>query len=67
MNEQIKQLALEADEYCRDYVPNWTMDNYNKKFAELIVRECAKQVKHLYRQGGGTYGESILVHFGFKP
>jgi len=45
MNKRIKQLALEADEYCRDYVPNWNMDDYNLKFAELIVRECAEQIK----------------------
>lgn len=42
MNQRIKQLALEADEYCRDYVPNWTMDHYNLKFAQLIAAECAK-------------------------
>jgi hypothetical protein len=36
-------------------------------FAELIVRECAKQVNSIYKQGGGTYGESILNHFGLRP
>lgn len=36
-------------------------------FAELIVRECARQVDNIYKQGGGTYGENILNHFGFKP
>lgn len=36
-------------------------------FAELIIRECAKQVNGIYKQGGGTYGENILTHFGLKP
>ena len=45
-NERIKELAIEADEYCRDYVPNWNMDDYNKKFAELIVKECLVQISN---------------------
>jgi len=36
-------------------------------FAELIIRECAQQVNSIYKQGGGTYGESILNHFGLRP
>jgi hypothetical protein len=36
-------------------------------FAELIIRECAEQVNSIYKQGGGTYGESILNHFGLRP
>jgi len=35
-------------------------------FAELIIRECANQVNHVYKQGGGTYGETILKHFDLK-
>lgn len=37
------------------------------EFAELIIRECAKQVDNVYKQGGGTYSENILGHFGLKP
>jgi hypothetical protein len=36
-------------------------------YAELIIRECAQQVNSIYKQGGGTYGESILNHFGLRP
>ena len=46
MNERIRELALEADEYCRNYVPNWTMNNYNLKFAELMVQECCKEITY---------------------
>lgn len=46
------------------------MDDYDRKavekLAELIVRECAQQVNNVYKQGGGTYGETILTHFGIK-
>ena len=48
MNEQIKQLELEAIAYADSKVP--AMDRYNDiyhsivrgKFAELIVRECIR-------------------------
>ena len=53
MNERIKLLAEQANEL--DYK---TFDEYNhqtvqhykfnkEKFAELIVRECAEEIKHL--------------------
>lgn len=35
-------------------------DTEYEKFAELLIRDCAKQVNHVYKQGGGTYGETIL-------
>jgi len=48
MNERIRELADEAKQYCfeqsqkrlapEDYMPY--SDMYDKKFAELIVREC---------------------------
>lgn len=44
MNERIREFAIQADEYCRDYVPNWNMNDYNKKFAELIVKDCIKEL-----------------------
>ena len=59
MNTRIKKLAHQvygADLTAQDLV-----------FAELIIRECAQQVNSIYKQGGGTYGESILTHFGLKP
>jgi hypothetical protein len=43
--------------------------NYDKeleKFYELVVRECAKEVKDIYKQGGGTYAEVILKKLKVK-
>ena len=44
MNERIKQLAKQAADYANTYsdagADVW-FEIYNKKFAELIVRECA--------------------------
>jgi hypothetical protein len=37
-----------------------------EQFAELLIRDCAKQVNNVYKQGGGTYGETILKNFGIK-
>jgi hypothetical protein len=42
MNERIKQLAFEANKDLDDNVPI----GFAEKFAELIVRECAKLNKH---------------------
>jgi hypothetical protein len=63
MNERIKQLAEQADIHGDSYL---LYQHRLEKFAELIVRECAKQVNGLYKQGGGTYGETILNHFKIK-
>ena len=49
MNEKIKQLALDAgigftlwDDSGREMIDNYTPEERLAKFAELIVRECAK-------------------------
>ncbi len=62
MNEKIKELALQAGGSHYPDVGGKTLE----KFAELIIRECAAQVDNVYKQGGGTYGETILRHFGIK-
>jgi hypothetical protein len=62
MNKRIKEIALQAGGSHYPDVNSETLE----KFAELIVRECAAQVDHVYKQGGGTYKEAILKHFGFK-
>jgi hypothetical protein len=76
MNERIRELIKQATEY--DYT---TWDSYNQKelvyykfnqekFAELIVRECAKVLEI---QGSNTgheqyhYGASLIEeHFGVE-
>ncbi len=60
MNERIKEIAVAAKvEHCISHVRL-------QEFAELIIKECAKQVDNIYKQGGGTYGETILNNFKIK-
>ncbi len=70
MNEQIKQLAVQAK--------LWAMDNtnfpisshipagYTEKLAELIVRECAHCVDFYTSDGNGPASAVILKHFGVE-
>lgn len=70
MNEQIKQLELEAIAYADSKVP--ANDRYNDiyhsivrgKFAELIVRECAKVANDNFDKGFCPVGDFIKEHFG---
>jgi hypothetical protein len=43
------------------------MDDYDQKaiglLIQLTIRECAAVVRHVPKQGGGNYGETILKHF----
>ena len=60
MNERIALLALRAS----DYETGW-LDR--QKFAELIVRECAEQVKNLHVNDYGISGAEIIrEHFGVE-
>jgi hypothetical protein len=59
MNERIKELESQCWE-ARQYGPPW----FNaKKFAELIVRECAS---HLNWVGDDAAGTELLEHFGVE-
>jgi lysophospholipase L1-like esterase len=76
MNERIRQLALEAFQPINDITTEGVADrhtfdqawfqHYNKKFAELIVRECAHLVDTLNEAYGApsTAGEFIKEQFG---
>jgi hypothetical protein len=73
MNERIKELADQADvladnviqtpgEYHPDYGRVW-----NEKFAELIVRECAKLVEeNMDPQNAWITPRYIKEHFGVE-
>ena len=61
MNKKIEELATQAgfklDELSDDiYIPL-------EQFAELLIRQCAKPVSNMYKQGGGTWGEVIIQQF----
>jgi hypothetical protein len=66
MNERIKELVKQAADYANTYsdagADVW-FEIYNKKFAELIVRECASVA--LMSNGNNLYVcELIKEHFG---
>jgi hypothetical protein len=63
MNERIIEMAIEAG-----FNPvNCTGSNVPlfEKFAELIVRECAKRVDY-WESRQGEHTEDLLKHFGVK-
>jgi len=62
MNERIKQLAEQAKEYARGF--NYQHEVFEKKFAELIVRECISALD--YADGSVHHSECLLEHFGVE-
>ena len=64
MNERIQELA---DKAIEDMPGAWNIpDEFCKKFAELIVQECANQVDWILAEGGKTQGDLIKEHFGVE-
>ena len=64
MNERIKELHDKAFDGIDILEPNWFL-KHNKKFAELIVRECADVA--LWEQGKGyDVSGKIKEHFGVE-
>jgi hypothetical protein len=72
MNKKIKALAIEAGLYVDvngEPWPKWMSaeecEEMYEKFAILLIEASAKKVDKVYKQGGGTYGETIRKSFGF--
>ena len=68
MNERIKELWEEATVSTWPRPGKFTAGEYDyhlKKFAELIVRECAK-VGERYADGNYEVFNQILEHFGLE-
>lgn len=72
MNERIKELAIQAGFFYEDYKDIWYLEYHNqtceeemKKFAELIVQECAK-VATMNQYQSYTTGHYVLKHFGVE-
>jgi len=65
MDKKIKELAEQAG-FKLDELPDDVFIPL-QNFAELLIRESAKPVSNLYKQGGGTYGEVILKKFNITP
>jgi hypothetical protein len=70
MNEKIKELAEQAAEYAaQNATGDWEVgpayqDLFNKKFAELIVRECAQVAEEV--DGDSRARKCVLEHFGVE-
>jgi hypothetical protein len=75
MNEQIDQLMVKAGAYFGG--DGVVYDNFDpKKFAEFIIRECARAVDKVYEDAEpdhGCYdwatwaeGADVLKHFGVE-
>ena len=65
MNERIKLLAEQAKQYAEDKQNDplkiYTLDCFNEKFAELIVRECLTIVDDLVdKQADGSWTSNEL-------
>jgi hypothetical protein len=73
MNERIKELAYQAEDYADGIVDQGGEFHqaYSQKFAELIIRECAKFLEDNSGQdqcNNSWYPEpeELLEHFGVK-
>ena len=79
MNEKIKQLVKQAEQYALDRANEGSDEDYDyafdddfrQKFAELIVRECANMAESFHRHqydftGNLELHEFIKTHFGVE-
>ena len=72
MNKRIKALAEQAGLQLgivleNSTTPVKTITVEQRKFAELIIRECAEQVKNLHVNDYGISGAEIIrEHFGVE-
>ena len=70
MNDRIRKMAIEADAWCDQYYfgDKFYDIEWEKKFAELIVQECAHLVDTLNEAYGApsTAGKFIKEQFGVK-
>ncbi len=64
MNERIKELMTQATKVVEPNDPDYRHEIFDKeKFAELIVKECAKRSAEL---GQSEIGLGLLKHFGVE-
>ena len=69
MNERIKQLELQAADGTVDPNGPFTAEEFNnftKKFAELIVRECIQAVKNVGGYNEDYHMNAIKKYFGVE-
>ena len=64
MNEHIKALAEQTDEWFEDH--SYSRPAWNDKFAELIVKEVIAVYNHDGFQTPSEQDYLVLKHFGVK-
>ena len=65
MNERIKELAEQCGFRPQPSIYDRNQSFDIEKFAELIVRECAKRVDY-WESRQGEHTDDILKHFGVE-
>lgn len=72
MNERIRKLADQAKQYAREQLDHsmeplmFSADVFQTKFAQLIIRECAKIADLADENKCEWIGGNILTHFGVE-
>lgn len=72
MNGRIKKLVEQAEEYASkrdmtgEYIISFDQNQYTKKFAELLIRECAELATKEYDNRGAIHGQDLMEHFGIE-
>ena len=74
MNEQIREFAEQSRK--KPMGDSWCYTNpreFEQKFAELIVRECASRLVNMDQQVKGQHNYyrhaslQVMLHFGIQP
>lgn len=73
MNERIEELAEQAKKFARKQMAH-TMDpklfyakDFERKFAELIIKECMEVANTYQNRGGNCYVDDMIAkHFGIE-
>lgn len=64
--DRIKELAARAAEYCKTQPREIAGTMWERKFAELIIRECSKVADDNYDKGFCPVGGFILENFNIE-
>jgi hypothetical protein len=66
MNERIRELSKQAAKFIEENSVNWVQEEFEQKFAQLIVQECAEIAHCNFHVDGLTLGGILKKHFGIK-
>ena len=71
MNKRIKELAEQAQDWADAHAPYASEEHeyFVEKFAQLIIRECAKSANYWYQNHDKIHSDPmsyVLAHFGVE-